>query len=93
MPFDARVGNEMTYQAAKPANWQPGIIQFNTDKEKRFFILGDYTKEEPEHLRPKLSKFFNFIDKIFFYISIANFESSPAYNKDPLRNYYFYLYD
>lgn len=25
MPFDARVGNEMTYQAAKPSNWQPGL--------------------------------------------------------------------
>lgn len=53
MPFDARVGNELTYQAAKPTNWQPG----------------DYTREEQEHLRPKL----------------ANFESSPAYNKDPLQ--------
>jgi len=28
MPFDARVGNEMTYQAAKPTNWQPGTIKF-----------------------------------------------------------------
>jgi hypothetical protein len=27
MPFDARVGNEMTYQAAKPTNWQPGMIK------------------------------------------------------------------
>ncbi|CAF0715838.1 unnamed protein product [Adineta steineri] len=53
MPFDARVGNEMTYQAAKPSNWQPG----------------DYTQEEPEHLRPKLS----------------NFETSTAFNKDPLQ--------
>lgn len=24
MPFDARVGNEITYEAAKPTNWQPG---------------------------------------------------------------------
>ncbi|CAF1673317.1 unnamed protein product, partial [Adineta ricciae] len=53
MPFDARVGNEMTYQAAKPTNWQPG----------------DYTQEEPEHLRPKL----------------CNFETSTAFNKDPLQ--------
>ncbi|CAF0984205.1 unnamed protein product [Rotaria sp. Silwood1] len=30
---------------------------------------GDYTKETPEHLRPKVS----------------NFESSPAYNRDPLQ--------
>ncbi|CAF0767786.1 unnamed protein product [Rotaria sordida] len=53
MPFDARVGNEMTYQAAKPTNWQPG----------------DYTQEVPENLRPKLT----------------NFESTTAYNKDPLQ--------
>jgi hypothetical protein len=38
MPFDARVGNEMTYQAAKPTNWQPGMIQFNVYEEKDFFI-------------------------------------------------------
>ncbi len=58
MPFDARVGNEMTYQASKPTNWQPGTIKYNTYEENQFFIyiLGDYTKEEPEHLRPKLSK-------------------------------------
>lgn len=40
MPFDARVGNEMTYQAAKPTNWQPGIITFNiyqTNKDSYFF--------------------------------------------------------
>ena len=61
MPFDARVGNEMTYQAAKPTYWTPGMIHFREYKIKIFFpfILGDYTKEEdPEYLRPKLSKSF-----------------------------------
>jgi hypothetical protein len=60
MPFDARVGNEMTYQAAKPTYLLAGMSKFNTHKEKSFFftfILEDYKKEEPEHLRPKLGKF------------------------------------
>lgn len=38
MPFDARVGNEMTYQAAKPANWQPGITKYKSSKEISFAI-------------------------------------------------------
>ena len=60
MPFDARVGNEMTYQAAKPTNWQPGRLELDLD----FFLkmmpcfIGDYTRDEPEHLRPKLSNLF-----------------------------------
>ena len=32
------------------------------------FTLGDYTQEVPEHLRPKLSKFF-IIDNRFFSVS------------------------
>jgi len=71
MPFDARVGNEMTYQAAKPTNWQPGMITFDVCKEETFliFLVGDYTQEEPEHLRPKLSKsFFRFLSIMFFSI-------------------------
>jgi hypothetical protein len=39
MPFDARVGNEMTYQAAKPTNWQPGMIPFDVCKEETFFNI------------------------------------------------------
>ena len=71
MPFDARVGNEMTYQAAKPSNWQPGMITFDIHKKKVFsiFFIGDYTQEEPEHLRPKLSEFYikNLINNFVFY--------------------------
>jgi hypothetical protein len=39
MPFDARVGNEMTYQAAKPTNWQPGMMTFDVGKEETFFYI------------------------------------------------------
>lgn len=56
MPFDARVGNEMTYEGAKPTNWQPGkctirLISFLSVSN----FKGDYTQDVPEHLRPKLS--------------------------------------
>lgn len=50
-------------------------------------ILDEQPKEIPENLQPKVSKYrldvFNFWKTLRDFL--ANFESSPAYNRDPLR--------
>jgi hypothetical protein len=70
MPFDTRVGNEVPYQAAKPTYIYAGMITFYVYKKLIFFIfiIEDYPTEEPEHLRPKLSKFFKIFLTNFSFI-------------------------